>query len=81
MWVPLVDAALKLGTELARSHNISKARKYVDKVADLKEEIREEESLPHMEKDDVKLQNLYQELEDALGNMNNEILLSLAASK
>lgn len=72
--LPLIDGALGLIKAIVDHLNLSEARKYIDKVYELKSDILEEESKGPDKIDDAKLESLYGQLKIAMEAMQASVL-------
>lgn len=75
----LLGAALGVVTEGLKLANTKESRKYIDRISDLRLSILSEKKRGY-DADDVRLENLYKELEVALEAAGNEIKLALPQS-
>ena len=71
-WLPVIDGALELATEVFKYINTKAARKYLDEVVKLKRKLLEEKSHGYLS-DDVRIESLMAELEIIMAAAKQEL--------
>lgn len=78
-WLGLIGPALGLAQEILKLINTNNARKYVDKMYEIKKDIQEEQDKGY-HSDDLKIEKLYSEFTITMEAFKNEVALNINKS-
>lgn len=78
--IPIIDGAIVLATEVFKYINTQDARKYLDQLTGLKQDLKDEQDKGY-DSDDAKIEDLYAQIKLAFDACQQELILHLSQSK